>query len=355
MRTKEMALDVNIKRKLDEYVLHAKFSLEPGCTGILGASGSGKSMTLKSIAGIESPDEGYIAIKDRVFLDSEKKINLAPQKRKAGYLFQSYALFPNMTVEENIGAGLPSRTRGRKEKIMEMLRRFHLEGLEKSYPAKLSGGQQQRVALARILAYEPELLLLDEPFSAMDTYLKEELQLELQEVLKEFNGISLLVTHDRDEAYRLCKYLMIMDKGEIIVQGKTKEVFEQPKKYQAAKLTGCRNISRAEKIDDWTLFALDWGIELTTAEKVTEKTAYVGIRAHDFMAVENNADMENCMKVVEPKISELPFEYQITFNGKDSEAKLWWKFARHHWNGTDKDSLPAAVQLPKERLLLLEE
>ena len=349
-----MALDVNIRRKLEEYELHAKFSLEPGCTGILGASGSGKSMTLKSIAGIESPDEGYIAIKDKVFLDSEKKINLPPQKRKAGYLFQSYALFPNMTVEENIGAGLPSRTRGRKEKIREMLKRFHLEGLEKSYPAKLSGGQQQRVALARILAYEPELLLLDEPFSAMDTYLKEELQLELQEVLKEFNGISLLVTHDRDEAYRLCKYLMIMDRGEIIVQGRTKEVFENPRKYQAAKLTGCRNLSRAERIDDWTLHAVDWGIDLATAEKVTERTAYVGIRAHDFIAVTEEADKENCMRVVEPKISELPFEYQITFNGRDSETKLWWKFGRHHWNGAEKSSLPLAVQLPKERLLLLE-
>ncbi|MGB4589459.1 MAG: ATP-binding cassette domain-containing protein [Clostridiaceae bacterium] len=350
-----MGLDVNILRKLKEYDLHAKFSLEPGCTGILGASGSGKSMTLKSIAGIESPDEGYIALKDSVFFNQEKKINLSPQQRKAGYLFQSYALFPNMTVEENIGAGLAARAEGRKNKVREMVKRFHLEGLETSYPLQLSGGQQQRVALSRILAYEPELLLLDEPFSAMDTYLKEELQLELQEVLQEFRGISILVTHDRDEVYRLCKYLMIMDKGEIIVQGKTKDVFENPKKYQAAKLTGCRNISRAEKIDDWTLHALDWGIILSTAEKVTEKTAYVGIRAHDFVAADAKDDVENGMKIEDPKISELPFEYQVSFKGKDSDNRLSWKFGRHHWNGTMRNSLPEAIQLPKERLLLLEE
>jgi len=349
-----MELDVNIKRKLKEYELHAKFSLEPGCTGILGASGSGKSMTLKSIAGIESPDEGYIALKDSVFFDTEKKISLTPQKRKTGYLFQSYALFPNMTVEDNIGAGLRPRARGREEKIRGMIERFHLDGLEKSYPSKLSGGQQQRVALARILASEPELLLLDEPFSAMDSYLKDELQLELQEVLKEFNGISILVTHDRDEAYLLCKYLMIMDKGEIIVQGKTKDVFENPKKYQAARLTGCRNISRAERIDDWTLHAVDWGIDLVTAEKVTEKTAYVGIRAHDFIAANLEADVENCMAIEEPRISELPFEYQMTFKGKESMNRLSWKFGRKHWNGTKRDSLPSAVRLPKERLLLLE-
>lgn len=349
-----MALDVNIKRKLKEYELHAKFSLEPGCTGILGASGSGKSMTLKSIAGIESPDEGVITLKDSVFFDKEKKINLAPQNRKAGYLFQSYALFPNMTVEENIGAGLLSRSPGRKEKIKGLVERFHLEGLEKSYPNRLSGGQQQRVALARILAYEPELLLLDEPFSAMDSYLKEELQQELQEVLREFSGISLLVTHDRDEAYLLCKYLMIMDQGEIIVQGKTKDVFEHPKKYQAAKLTGCRNISRAIKIDEWTLHAIDWGINLSTAEKVTEKTAYVGIRAHDIIGVTAESKLENCMRIEDHKISELPFEYQVTFKGKESIMRLRWKFGRHHWNGAERNNLPEVVQLPKERLLLLE-
>ena len=354
MRDLGMALDVNIKRKLKEYELHAKFSLEPGCTGILGASGSGKSMTLKSIAGIEIPDEGYIALKDRVFFDKEKRINLSPQNRKAGYLFQSYALFPNMTVEENIGAGLLSRAPGRKEIIKSMVERFHLEGLEKSYPNRLSGGQQQRVALARILAYDPELLLLDEPFSAMDSYLKEELQQELQEVLKEFNGISLLVTHDRDEAYLLCKYLMIMDQGEIIAQGKTKDVFEQPKKYQAAKLTGCRNISRAVKIDDWTLHAIDWGINLSTVEKVTDKTAYVGIRAHDFIAVGDESGLENCMTIEDHKISKLPFEYQVTFKGKEGMNKLWWKFGRHHWNGAEGNNLPQTIQLPKERLLLLE-
>ncbi len=126
--------------------------------------------------------------------------------RRVGYLFQNYALFPNMSVEENIAAGLKGMEK-KKAKVGEMIERFRLTGLEKRYPGQLSGGQQQRVALARILAYEPEALLLDEPFSAMDTYLREGLRLELSKVLADYDGVSVMVTHDRDEAFQLCKIL----------------------------------------------------------------------------------------------------------------------------------------------------
>ncbi len=194
---------VSIQKRLGSFQLQVDFSVSGGVLGILGPSGCGKSMTLRSIAGIVTPDSGRICFGDRVFYDSGEKICLRPQKRRVGYLFQNYALFPNMTVEENIGAGLKpgrfgQRTQKQREIISRMVKQFRLEGLEKRYPGQLSGGQQQRVALARILAYEPDALLLDEPFSAMDAYLREELRLELQRTLKEYEGVTILVTHDRD-------------------------------------------------------------------------------------------------------------------------------------------------------------
>ena len=214
-----LRLGVEIKKKLKEFDLDISFSAGKGCLGILGPSGCGKSMTLKSIAGIVTPDSGRIALQyakgeaagGRVLYDSALKINEKPQMRRVGYLFQNYALFPNMSVEENIAAGLKGMEK-KKAKVGEMIERFRLTGLEKRYPGQLSGGQQQRVALARILAYEPEALLLDEPFSAMDTYLREGLRLELSKVLADYDGVSVMVTHDRDEAFQLCKNIMLLDK-----------------------------------------------------------------------------------------------------------------------------------------------
>ena len=214
-----LQLGVEIKKKLKEFDLDISFSAGKGCLGILGPSGCGKSMTLKSIAGIVTPDSGRIALQyakgeaagGRVLYDSALKINEKPQMRRVGYLFQNYALFPNMSVEENIAAGLKGMEK-KKAKVGEMIERFRLTGLEKRYPGQLSGGQQQRVALARILAYEPEALLLDEPFSAMDTYLREGLRLELSKVLADYDGVSVMVTHDRDEAFQLCKNIMLLDK-----------------------------------------------------------------------------------------------------------------------------------------------
>ncbi len=222
-----LQLGVEIKKKLKEFDLDISFSAGKGCLGILGPSGCGKSMTLKSIAGIVTPDSGRIALQyakgeaagGRVLYDSALKINEKPQMRRVGYLFQNYALFPNMSVEENIAAGLKGMEK-KKAKVGEMIERFRLTGLEKRYPGQLSGGQQQRVALARILAYEPEVLLLDEPFSAMDTYLREGLRLELSKVLADYDGVSVMVTHDRDEAFQLCKNIMLLDRGTCADRGR---------------------------------------------------------------------------------------------------------------------------------------
>ena len=151
-----MALQVNIRKKFSGFELNVDFETEAGCMGILGASGCGKSMTLKCIAGIETPDEGRIIVDGTLLYDSAKKISLKPQKRHIGYLFQNYALFPTMTVEENIAAGLQGGKEEKRRKVAKMMEKFQLLGLGKQLPGELSGGQQQRVALARIMAYEPE-------------------------------------------------------------------------------------------------------------------------------------------------------------------------------------------------------
>ena len=166
-----MGLSVDVNKNLGDFHLNVRFQTEASRIGILGATGCGKSMTLKSIAGIETPDEGKIMMNDKVVYDSRQKVNIRPQKRNIGYLFQNYALFPTMTVAKNIAAGLKGTKQEKQERVARMIRTFQLEGMEERLPGELSGGQQQRVALARIMAYEPDVILLDEPFSALDMFL----------------------------------------------------------------------------------------------------------------------------------------------------------------------------------------
>ncbi len=340
-------LNVNIRKKLKEFDLDVDFKLEKGCLGILGPSGCGKSMTLKSIAGIVNPDEGFVSLTNdekTIYYDSNKKINLKPQIRNVGYLFQNYALFPNMTVEENVSAGLSKNDD--KKIVSEMIKRFHLEGLEKRYPRQLSGGQQQRVALARILAYGPDVILLDEPFSAMDTSLKEKLRVELVKLLNDFDGLAILVTHDRDEVFEFCDELLILEEGKIIAKGPTHEIFENPKKVEAAKLTGCKNISKIKIIDDYHVKALDWNTEFEVSEKITDNITHIGIRAHDFYPSKNEGS--NIIESRNANISEKPFEWEITMkNG------LWWKVNKQIHEHEIK--IPNYIKVDPENIILLEE
>ncbi|WP_405309360.1 sulfate/molybdate ABC transporter ATP-binding protein [Methanobrevibacter sp.] len=340
-------LKFNIQKKLKEFDLDVGFELKKGCLGILGPSGCGKSMTLKSIAGIVDPDEGFVSLttdNETVYFDSNNKINIKPQKRNVGYLFQNYALFPNMTVEENVAAGLE---KDHDEKIVsDMIKRFHLDGLEKRYPRQLSGGQQQRVALARILAYGPDVILFDEPFSAMDTYLKEQLYVELVNLLRNFDGLSILVTHDRDEAFQFCDELLVLDEGQIIAKGDTRELFDDPKNVQVARLTGCKNISKIEIIDDYHLKSLDWGIIFEVSKKISPSITHIGIRAHDFVAAEkedvNSVDTSNS------KIIEMPFEWRITLSNG-----LWWIYEKKI-NDPDFE-IPNYLKIDPKDIILLEE
>jgi molybdate transport system ATP-binding protein len=302
-----MEIAVDIKKKLGSFKLDVQFQASSKRIGILGASGCGKSMTLKSIAGIETPDEGSIRIGDSVLFDSAKRINVKPQKRNIGYLFQNYALFPTMTVAKNIEAGLKGSKEENQKRVKEMVEKFQLNGLEDRLPGQLSGGQQERVALARIMAYEPDVILLDEPFSALDVFLKDRLQQEMKEMLKDYPGIVIMVSHSRDEIYRFSDELLIMDKGTVVACGETKEIFAEPKQREAARLTGCKNFSDIRRIDAHTAELTDWGITLHVKGEVPKKATCIGYRAHDFVPVWGERK-ENCLKVTVESMAELPFE-----------------------------------------------
>jgi molybdate transport system ATP-binding protein len=285
-----MPIHVDIKKSFGGFKLDVAFEADSEVVGLLGASGCGKSMTLKCIAGIVRPDEGRIIVDNAVLFDSEKGIDLSPQKRRVGLLFQNYALFPNMTVEQNIltvlksGGGRSSGGENTAEEASRLMEKFHLQGLERHYPAQLSGGQQQRAALARIMAGRPSILMLDEPLSALDSYLRWQLEGELLQMLEEFDGPTLYVSHNRDEVYRLCKKVCVMNCGHS--EGErpggvrtVKELFESPNTFASSILSGCKNYSRAEKIGERSVYAVDWGVNLACGA-VPEDVAYVGVRAH---------------------------------------------------------------------------
>ena len=277
-----MALEVDIRRQLQGFMLDVSFSAQAGVTALLGASGSGKSMTLRCIAGVERPDEGRIALDGRVLFDSAAGIDLPPQKRRVGYLFQRYALFPNMTVLQNIGTGLSlERDRPlRRRKLEDLIGRFQLGGLEARYPRELSGGQMQRVALCRMLAAEPEAILLDEPFAALDSFLRWQLEREVRRTLSEFPGVALLVSHDRGEVYRMSGRVCVLAGGRSEPVEETGRLFDRPRTLQSALITGCKNVAAAEWIGPCTVSVPDWGVRLTCAEPDGRAVTHVGVRAH---------------------------------------------------------------------------
>ena len=278
-----MALFVDIEKRLGNFQLQVKFETQDQVLALLGASGCGKSMTLKCIAGIETPDRGKILLDGKVLFDSEKKINLTPQKRNVGYLFQQYALFPNMTVWQNIACGVRDKKRV-KDVLPQIIVDMHLEGLEDKKPHQLSGGQQQRVALARILVNEPKVLLLDEPFSALDSHLRWELERQLMATLRKFSGAVLFVSHDRDEVYRIADHVAVYDQGKIDRMGDKWDVFQNPVTCSAARLTGCKNIAAAEFVEN-TVTVPEWGLSLLT-EDVVPGAKFLGVRARKLRAAE---------------------------------------------------------------------
>ena len=346
-----MKLVVNIEKRLRSFTLAANFTLTDTTLALLGASGSGKSMTLKCIAGLERPDRGQILLNGRTLYDSEKGINLPPQARGVGYLFQNYALFPNMTVHENIIFALDG-TREEKERILaENVARFSLEGIENAYPARLSGGQQQRAAFARILARGADLLLLDEPLSALDTHLKWQIETALREILSAQNLAAILVTHDRDEAFRIAQEIAVVDRGRLTAPIDKHELFRRPGTRAATILTGCKNISAARRADAEHVEATDWGITLRTAES-TSDVQHIAIRAHSLMPAQT--DGENVFPARVTEVIESTFTYIVMLRFADGAVPIRWETDKAVWR-----SLHAAegavlhFRFPAEELMLL--
>ena len=219
-----MSLYVDIEKDLGSFKLKVKFEQENGILGLLGQSGCGKSMTLKCIAGIVKPDKGKIISNGKVFFDSEKKINLTPQQRNIGFLFQNYALFPHMSVKQNIQLGIEKLSKEEKDEITKKyLKKFRLEGFEDRYPWQLSGGQQQRIALARALCLNPDILILDEPFVGLDPKASHTLKEIMRELCNEGSAI-FFSTHVLEVAEKLCDKIAIIKDGKIVAEGTTEQV-----------------------------------------------------------------------------------------------------------------------------------
>ena len=350
-----MGIQAEIIKQLGDFTLNIRLESSAKRIGILGASGCGKSMTLKSIAGIERPDSGRIVLDGRTLYDSGAKIDLKPQKRNVGYMFQNYALFPAMTVEKNIAAGLGRMNGDKAERVREMIERFHLRGLEKHLPGQLSGGQQQRVALARIMAYRPDLILLDEPFSALDQHLKERLQHEMAELLKDYPGQVIMVSHSRDEIYRFSEELLVMDNGRVLAEGETKKLFSDPGTVSVARMTGCKNFSAAQRQDSHTLYLSDWDATLHLEREIPEDTGAIGYRAHFFEPVWGERQ-ENCIPFDPAGADELPFErrYYIRPGGMGENSELiCWFVQSGERKQLDSCPPPDYLRMKEEAVMLL--
>lgn len=383
-----MSLYVDIEKRYGKFYLKMQFESGNEVLSLLGASGCGKSLTLKCIAGIETPDRGRIILDGKVLFDSEKGINLPPQKRKVGYLFQQYALFPNMTVYQNIAVSvLAGRQRGNSNRrvkqerkttevlsqtivdeiVREILDDMGLTGMEHKYPHQLSGGQQQRVALARILVNEPDILLLDEPFSALDSHLRFRLEQQVRDIIHRFGKSVVLVSHNRDEVFRLTDKIAVVSDGHVETMGDKHEVFREPKTKNAAILTGCKNVSPAKRLDEQHLLATDWNMTLEL-DQVPEDVSYVGIRMkyirrygkediadHDLSHDDKKPDGDNIFKCRVVEVIENPFSYTVMLVNADNPGAIpiGWEMLKDVWESMRLDYV--TICMPTCAVLLLKE
>ncbi|MCU0548506.1 MAG: molybdate ABC transporter permease subunit [Leptolyngbya sp. Prado105] len=353
-------LFVEIQKQLASFDLDIRFSTAKSTLGILGGSGAGKSMLLRCIAGMESPTRGQIVLNGRVLFDAKAGVNVPSRDRKIGFLVQNYALFPNMTVAQNIAFGLPKSLSENeaRQRVRSQLEAVQLEGYRDRYPHQLSGGQQQRVALARVLASEPELILLDEPFSALDTHLRAQMEQEVIARLRNFKGASLLVTHNLEEAYRVCQDLLVLEQGHPLAYGSKYDIFERPSVLGVAQLTGCKNISPAQRVAEQEILAADWGVRLQVLEPLPSRLAYVGIRAHQIQFVEDR-NPENTFPCWLVSTSETPHRMTVFLkftpdSTHPQDYHIQAEIFKEKWEVLKQRSFPWLIQIEALRLILLE-
>ena len=343
-----MSLYCHIKKKLGHFNMEITFEAMDETVALMGASGCGKSMTLRCIAGTVKPDSGRIVINGKTVYDSEKCINLPPQQRKVGYLFQDYALFPNMTVKRNILTVLPKT---RKDQINTILKAFHLEGLEDHYPNQLSGGQKQRCALARIIATEPEIIMLDEPFSALDSYLRWQMEQEIVAAIRDFGKTVLFVSHDRDEVYRISDRVVVMENGKSVPIRAKQELYRHPRTYADALLTGCKNIFPVTRKDGHVSLP-EYGIILPK-DYVQEDTAFVGIRAKEILPAhvlpKDKKAIVSSYEIV--GVTEAVFTVILMVKLKERDSLIRWELPKSVYENLHEH--PKVLAIPYDELLLL--
>ncbi|MEG3959619.1 molybdate ABC transporter permease subunit [Microcoleus sp. herbarium2] len=355
----ESGLCLNIFKPLSGFALDVGFDISPEVLGILGASGSGKSMTLRCIAGLETPSSGKIVVNGKVLFDSAEGINVPSKDRRIGFLFQNYALFPHLSVAQNIAFGLQHLSESeQKLRIKEQLISVQMSGLENRYPHELSGGQQQRVALARAIAPSPDLLLLDEPFSALDTHLRSQLERELMQTLANYRGITLFVSHNLEEVYRVCKNLLVLAEGRPIAFDTKENIFDRPGNFTVAQLTGCKNFSAAKPISVTVVEAIDWGCTLTVVEPIPKSLVSVGIRAHQLSFV-SGCDRENTFACWIASTVETPHRVTLYLKlhsppNHSQDYHLQAEVFKEKWRAMKDNPFPWYVQIEPIRLILME-
>jgi molybdate ABC transporter permease protein len=351
-------LCVDITKQMSAFNLDMSFTTQQESLGILGGSGSGKSMTLRCIAGVETPTRGRIVLNGKTLFDSSQQINLPSSRRKVGLVFQNYALFPHMTVAQNIAFGLRSLSKPlRQQQVQQHLARIQMQEMGDHYPHQLSGGQQQRVALARALAIDPEALLLDEPFSALDTYLRSQMEHQLLEVLSDYQGVTLFVTHNLEEAYRVCDKLLVVSGGKAIAHDVKHQIFEYPKTVRVAQLTGCKNFSQAIAQDNHFVEAIDWGISLRVLEAIPDRLTDIGIRAHQ-ISITSTPHGDNTYPCWLATTSETPHRITLflKFNAPSTgihDYHIQVEMFKEKWHTVKEQPFPWSVQLDAARLILM--
>lgn len=358
-----MQLRVKITKKLKDFTLKQELEIDRETLGVLGASGAGKSMTLKCIAGLVTPDEGTIVLNGKTLFDSQQGINVPIQQRRVGLLFQNYALFPNLTVKDNIAFGLRRLPKKEREKrVEEIMARLGIGELAHSYPHQISGGEQQRTALARTLVTEPDCLLLDEPFSALDNHIRQRLEEELAATLRQFPGPVVFVTHNLRECYRVSDRIMIIHQGRMVAYGSRDAVFNHPPTVEGARLTGCKNISRAKPIAARRVAALDWGLEVEVrpaGDGAGGAYGHIGIREHHLRLVDD-PHLPNTFPCWVERVMETPFNVSLFLRFKERGAEapgcqpLQLSLTREEYDRIKTRPFPWLVQLRPEYLFLMQ-
>lgn len=276
-----------------------------------------------------------------------------------GFLFQNYALFPHMTVAQNIAYGLKGQSKNAIHgRVAVQLEQVKLPTMGDRYPHQLSGGQQQRVALARALAPDPDLLLLDEPFSALDTHLRSELEKQLIKTLSHYSGLTLLVSHNLEEVYRICPQLLVLSAGKVVAAGQKQTIFDHPGTLTVAQLTGCKNYSRIHPIAKQKIHALDWNCTLQTLEPISSRHTHVGMRAHQITFPETS-NQPNTLPAWLASTSETPHRMTLYLKlgeppNSPDDYHLQAEVFKERWESLKDRQMPWLVQLNPQRLLLMQ-